>query len=129
MIRFYSAFDISAWMDNKDYPLSGCLKDPDLYGYDDCAAFLKDLIEVTEAINASRVVQINLTGRDVGWNGINISRCLKGLKKVNPLNLAELTVFNALLVSLTTKINASNATLNAQSIGNAVYGLQSMDSD
>ncbi len=59
---------------------------------------------------------------DSSWNKINISRSLHGLQKLQSTQAVQ-----GLVAALTTKIGHSNATLDAQAIGNALYGLQKMD--
>ena len=56
---------------------------------------------------------------------INIARCLRALTGLN----VDISGITDLLKALTTKIHNSNAILNGQAIGNALYGLKNMNSD
>ena len=83
----------------------------------------QDMRECVKAINRSPLSSRE-TGKEIGWNNpVNIGRALYGLRKL-PAEAPVLVVLSEII----NKINASRAELNGQAIGNALYGLQGMDS-
>ena len=109
--------NIVEWLDNRNCSLYQCFNNPKYYGYNNQQEFLNALNSCTEVLSNS----------SEGWQGksgnINISRCLKGLKGLD----AKTIEVRKLLTVLTDKIQNSKAALDAQAIGNGLYGLQNMD--
>ncbi|STX29205.1 Response regulator consisting of a CheY-like receiver domain and a Fis-type HTH domain [Legionella beliardensis] len=109
--RFKKAREIADWMDSRDYPLVACYENQ-IEGYSR-AAFLSDLRQLPAAILAKHLVD---------WREITISRCFKGLKRLPLINEVK-----EVLKALAERLNTLPIELDAQAIGNALYGLQSMD--
>lgn len=112
---FKSVRDIAEWMDSKDYPLIQCYKE-EIKSYSR-TQFIADLRELPQHISNER-----LTTGQYGWDKISIARCLKGLK-----GLPAIREVQQILNALALQIENSQAQLDAQAIGNALYGLQNMD--
>ncbi|WP_131781894.1 hypothetical protein [Legionella gresilensis] len=113
--KFTSAKALSDWMDDKDCPLIDCYQGK-VTDYSQLQ-FLSDLKQLPEAILDKALDSGRFT-----WSAISFTRCLKGLKK-----LPATVEVQAVLIALTSKINASTVELDGQNIGNSLYGLQNMD--
>ncbi len=108
-----SVKEICGWMDDKNHKLIDCYRSPGAHGYQTRRLFLEDLAQISEDIARSR---------EQDWQSISIGRCLKGLKGLT----ADERAVTLILRQLTIKMHVSDARLDAQAIGNALYGLQKM---
>ena len=126
-----SAFDIAKWLDNRNCKLKDCYEGNTHGGYAGRTAqekkdsFLVDLKSYAKKIKQSKLIELNNRRENIGWNAINISRCLRGFAGVP----ADCTEVQAVLAALANKIKNSSDNLDAQAIGNALYGLQSMNAE
>ena len=114
-----SIFEITTWMDDRNFRLEDCYLYPKDFGYANQQAFLDELMTLSKDIHNAREIPKSLNV----WNKINISRCLKGLKGLSATSREIQAVLNA----LADKISQSTDDLDAQAIGNALYGLQNME--
>ena len=111
-----TAFDIAVWMDDDNFRLIECFNQPTVKGFHSQENFLTQLSEYAGYIDKSPIS---------GWNHINFSRCIKGLKGLD----ASKKEVQSVLSALANKIENPGCALDAQAIGNSLYGLQNMDAN
>lgn len=116
MLHLKNVKGIVDWMDDRECRLIDCFNGK-VKNYTK-AEFLKDLAALAQYIKNDQLIT-----EKFGWNGLNICRCIKGLKGLSAASSEVQDLLNA----LTGRMEASGVVLDAQAIGNALYGLQKMD--